>query len=78
MECFGLLLRLRRKQAGYTPAQLAIKIGIKLETLAAIEFGFAPPKLVKMHLPSIANGLGISPQALGKLMDHLIREKCET
>jgi len=59
--------RLRRRKAGYDPVVFASKIEMDFETLAAIEFGFAPFDVVRLNLNRIASGLGLQPAALKRI-----------
>ena len=72
---FGVQLRLKRNSVGYRPLDFASKIGLDIETLAAIEFGLASLTEIDVNLPRIADGLGISSIALRNFLDYLYNER---
>ena len=74
---FGYQLRLKRQRAGYDPEKFADKVGMDLEYLAAIEFGYASLKEVDSSLDLIAGGLGIPSNALRKFLDYLNNDVLE-
>jgi hypothetical protein len=70
----GIQLRLKRIKAGFDAVEFAVKIGIEIEALAAIEFGYAPLQEVDKYLDAIAEGLGIPSGAIRNFLGYLISE----
>lgn len=73
LERFGLQVRMRRKKARIDPVNFAVKIDLDLETLVAIEYGFASFEIVCLHLNRIANGLNIPSSVLKSFLSDLYK-----
>ena len=71
LQRFGNLIRYRRKRSGYTTLAFAAKTGLNLDTLLAVEFGFAPVEVVRLNLGRIASGLDLQPAALKKILNDI-------
>jgi hypothetical protein len=71
LQRFGTLIRYRRKKSGYTTLAFATKTGLDLETLLAVEFGFASLEDVRLNLGRIASGLDFQPGALRRILNEI-------
>lgn len=71
LERLGIQISMRRKQAGYSAIAFAALINIDIETLAAIEFGYATIEEVNIYLKRITTGLGIREESLIKFLNQL-------
>lgn len=74
LERFGLLIRRRRGQAGYTPWEFAARIGVEFDMMAALEFGHASFVDVKNHIPNIAKGLELPESVFWRFLDFLCQD----
>jgi len=75
LQRFGLQVALKRKMAGFSATQFAIKTGLRVETITAIEMGYAGLDVISMNLNSIASGLGITENVLQSFLRFLISEE---
>lgn len=75
LQRFGLQVALKRRMAGFSAMQFALKTGLRVETITAIEMGYADLDVIGMNLNSIADGLGIAENVLQSFLRYLISER---
>lgn len=74
LERFGFQIRYRRKKAKINPIDFAVNAGVGIETLLAIEYGYASFDDVYFCLPKISRALDIPVKTLKNFLFDLYNQ----